>query len=175
MPSGVLCPLPRHWMPVSSVDSGLYPAYFASRSHFCGLFSYNLHFFCDFMFQLSKDEFENWKSQFAISIPNENMSSQSVTTSDESSRSQFVMLNADAGDLKSQVSSHFPDCQSGHIVHCPGCHPVVLRPLARHWMPVSSIDSGLYSASSCIFASFLRQSDPSGVNSAIKFAYVRFF
>ena len=35
----------------------------------------------DFMFQLSKDEFENWKSQFAISIPNENMSSQFVTTS----------------------------------------------------------------------------------------------
>lgn len=29
-------------------------------------------------------------------------------------------------------SSHFPDCQSGHIVHCSGCHPVVLRPLARH-------------------------------------------
>ena len=124
---------------VSSVDSGLYPAYFASRSHFCGRFSYNLHFFCDFLFQLSKDEFENWKSQFAISIPNENMSSQSVTTSDESSRSQFVMLNADAGDLKSQVSSHFPDCQSGHIVHCPGCHPVVLCPLTRHWMPASSI------------------------------------
>lgn len=43
-------------------------------------------------------------------------------------------------------SSHFPDCQSGHIVHCPGYHPVVLRPLARHWMPVSSIDSGLYPA-----------------------------
>ena len=38
-------------------------------------------------------------------------------------------------------SSHFPDCQSGHIVHSPGCHPVVLRPLARHWMPVSSASS----------------------------------
>ena len=52
----------------------------------------------DFMFQLSKEEFENLKSQIAIS----------------------------SGDeiLKSQVSSHFPDCQSGHIVHCPGCHPV---------------------------------------------------
>ena len=35
----------------------------------------------DFMFQLTKEEFENWKSQFAISIPNENMSSQFVTTS----------------------------------------------------------------------------------------------
>jgi len=89
------------------------------------------------MFQLSKDEFENWKSQFAISIPNENMSSQSVTTSDEFLRSQIVTLDDDSGNLKSQfaissgdeilksqVSSHFPDCQSGHIVHYPGCHPV---------------------------------------------------
>jgi len=64
------------------------------------------------------------------------------------------------------VSSHFPDCQSGHIVHCPmekclslalrteeaagSVAPTidkksgVLRPLARHWMPVSSVDSGLY-------------------------------
>ena len=60
----------------------------------------------DFMFQLSKDEFENWKSQIVISIPNENMSSQnartskdatnmssqSVTTSDEFLRSQIVTL-----------------------------------------------------------------------------------
>ena len=73
----------------------------------------------DFMFQLNKEEAE-------------------------SSRSQFVMLNADAGDLKSQVSSYSPDWQSGHIVHCPGCHSGVLRPLARHWMPVSSVDSGSY-------------------------------
>ena len=34
------------------------------------------------------------------------------------------------------VSSYSPDWQSGHIVHCPGCHPVVLCPLARHSMPV---------------------------------------
>ncbi len=48
----------------------------------------------DFMFQLTKEEFENWKSQFAISIPNENMSSQFVTTSKEGiSRSQIATLN----------------------------------------------------------------------------------
>ena len=34
----------------------------------------------DFMFQLSKEEFENWKSQFATSSAEENMSSQFVTT-----------------------------------------------------------------------------------------------
>ena len=50
----------------------------------------------DFMFQLSKDEFENWKSQFAISIPNENMSSQFVTTSKDATNmsSQFVTTSA---------------------------------------------------------------------------------
>ena len=35
----------------------------------------------DFMFQLSKDEFEDWKSQFAISNTEENMSPQIATTS----------------------------------------------------------------------------------------------
>ena len=34
----------------------------------------------DFMFQLSKDEFENWKSQIAISNEGENMSPQIATT-----------------------------------------------------------------------------------------------
>ena len=34
----------------------------------------------DFMFQLSKEEFENWKSQFATSIAGENMSTQNATT-----------------------------------------------------------------------------------------------
>ncbi len=50
----------------------------------------------DFMFRLSKDEFENWKSQFAISIPNENMSSQFVTTSKDATNmsSQFVTTSA---------------------------------------------------------------------------------
>ena len=47
----------------------------------------------DFMFQLNKEEFENWKSHFAISIPNENMSSQFVTTSKDATNmsSQFAM------------------------------------------------------------------------------------
>ena len=43
----------------------------------------------DFMFQLSKDEFENWKSQFAIS-------------NSDSSRSQFAMLD-DEEKWKSQI------------------------------------------------------------------------
>ena len=42
----------------------------------------------DFMFQLNKEEFENWKSQFAIS-------------NSDSSRSQFAMLNDDC------ISSQF--------------------------------------------------------------------
>ena len=37
----------------------------------------------DFMFQLTKEEFENWKSQFAISNYDEDMSSQIATSSDE--------------------------------------------------------------------------------------------
>lgn len=50
----------------------------------------------DFMFQLTKEEFENWKSQFAISIPNENMSSQNARTSKDATNmlSQFVTTSA---------------------------------------------------------------------------------
>lgn len=50
----------------------------------------------DFMFQLSKDEFENWKSQIAISILNENMSPQIATTSKDATNmsSQFVTTSA---------------------------------------------------------------------------------
>ena len=58
----------------------------------------------DFMFQLTKEEFENWKSQFAISnYDEENMSSQFVTTENEEdfSRSQFATLSEDK-ILKSQ-------------------------------------------------------------------------
>lgn len=56
----------------------------------------------DFMFQLTKEEFENWKSQFAISIPNENMSSQFVTTSKDTTNmsSQFVTTSAKRSSLK---------------------------------------------------------------------------
>ena len=56
----------------------------------------------DFMFQLSKDEFENWKSQFAISIPNENMSSQNARTSKDATNmlSQFVTTSAKRSSLK---------------------------------------------------------------------------
>jgi hypothetical protein len=48
----------------------------------------------DFMFQLSKEEFENWKSQIAISIPNENMSSQNARTSNADMLSQIAMTSA---------------------------------------------------------------------------------
>ena len=45
----------------------------------------------DFMFQLSKEEFENWKSQFATSIWEEdNMSSQNAITSNENLKSQIA-------------------------------------------------------------------------------------
>ena len=45
----------------------------------------------DFMFQLSKDEFENWKSQFAISNGEENLKSQFATSSEEEIlKSQFA-------------------------------------------------------------------------------------
>ena len=48
----------------------------------------------DFMFQLSKDEFENWKSQIAISIPTKNMSSQNARTSNPDMLSQIAMTSA---------------------------------------------------------------------------------
>ena len=44
----------------------------------------------DFMFQLTKEEFENWKSQFAISNNDEDMSSQFATTSAENMKSQIA-------------------------------------------------------------------------------------
>lgn len=48
----------------------------------------------DFMFQLTKEEFENWKSQFAISNYDEDMSSQIAMTSDENLKSQIVISNS---------------------------------------------------------------------------------
>ena len=50
----------------------------------------------DFMFQLTKEEFENWKSQIVTSIPNENMSSQNARTSKDATNmsSQFVTTSA---------------------------------------------------------------------------------
>ena len=56
----------------------------------------------DFMFQLTKEEWENWKSQIVTSNSNENnMSSQFVTTNDEDfSRSQIVTLDE---NWKSQI------------------------------------------------------------------------
>ena len=48
----------------------------------------------DFMFQLTKEEFENWKSQIVTSIPNENMSSQNARTSNADMFSQIATTSA---------------------------------------------------------------------------------
>ena len=54
----------------------------------------------DFMFQLTKEEFENWKSQFAISNYDEDMSSQIATSSDEFLRSQNATIDMRGRHLK---------------------------------------------------------------------------
>ena len=54
------------------------------------------------MFQLTKEEFENWKSQFAISNYDEDMSSQIATSSDEFLRSQIVTSSGEE-KWKSQI------------------------------------------------------------------------
>lgn len=60
----------------------------------------------DFMFQLTKEEFENWKSQFATSIlDDEDMSSQIAITSDEFLRSQIATSNIHPSDLRSQIAT----------------------------------------------------------------------
>ena len=56
----------------------------------------------DFMFQLTKEEFENWKSQFVISNYDEDMSSQFATSSDEFLRSQIVTSSGEE-KWKSQI------------------------------------------------------------------------
>ena len=58
----------------------------------------------DFMFQLSKEEFENWKSQFATSNSDESLRSQ-FATSNDISRSQFATLNDGSDNLKSQFAT----------------------------------------------------------------------
>ena len=58
----------------------------------------------DFMFQLLKEEFENWKSQFATSNIDESLRSQ-FATSNDISRSQFAMLNDGSDNLKSQFAT----------------------------------------------------------------------
>ena len=56
----------------------------------------------DFMFQLTKEEFENWKSQFAISNYDEDMSSQLATTSAENMKSQIAISSGEE-KWKSQI------------------------------------------------------------------------
>ena len=58
----------------------------------------------DFMFQLTKEEFENWKSQVVIS--------------NDFSRSQFATLNADFDDLRSQnaISSDRTILKSQNVI-----------------------------------------------------------
>lgn len=59
----------------------------------------------DFMFQLSKDEFENWKSQFAIS------------NTDEFLRSQIVTIENEGEVLSSQNASI--DMRGRHVKYMP--------------------------------------------------------
>ena len=65
----------------------------------------------DFMFQLSKEEFENWKSQFAISNKDEFSRSQIVTLNDDSKdlRSQFATSNVNSINLTSQIVISNPE------------------------------------------------------------------
>jgi len=57
----------------------------------------------DFMFQLSNEEFKNWKSQIAISNDKKNLMFQNGTSSENSLRSQIETLNDDKNEnLKSQ-------------------------------------------------------------------------
>ena len=57
----------------------------------------------DFMFQLTKEEFENWKSQFAIFNYDEDMSSQIATSSDDFLRSQNATSSGEE-KWKSQIA-----------------------------------------------------------------------
>lgn len=58
----------------------------------------------DFMFQLSKEEFEDWKSQFVTSNYEDFLRSQFATSNDFST-SQVAILNADSDNLKSQIAT----------------------------------------------------------------------
>lgn len=71
----------------------------------------------DFMFQLTKEEFENWKSQFAISNYDEDMSSQIATSSDEFLRSQIVTLETEDDFLRSQNATI--DMRGRHLKYLP--------------------------------------------------------
>ena len=55
----------------------------------------------DFMFQLTKDEFEDWKSQFVTSILDDDMSTQIAITSNQNLKSQNA-ISSDSTILKSQ-------------------------------------------------------------------------
>lgn len=71
----------------------------------------------DFMFQLTKEEFENWKSQFVISNYDEDMSSQIATSSDEFLRSQIVTIENEDDFLRSQNATI--DMRGRHLKYLP--------------------------------------------------------
>ena len=71
----------------------------------------------DFMFQLTKEEFENWKSQFAISNYDEDMSSQIATSSDEFLRSQNATIETEDDFLRSQNATI--DMRGRHLKYLP--------------------------------------------------------
>ena len=59
----------------------------------------------DFMFQLNKEEFENWKSQIAISNEGENMSPQIATTYTQNMSTQNARTSSSSEDLRSQIAT----------------------------------------------------------------------
>lgn len=84
----------------------------------------------DFMFQLTKEEFENWKSQFATSIWDEddmspqvattsaeNMKSQIATSSEDFLRSQFATIETEDDFLRSQNATI--DMRGRHLKYLP--------------------------------------------------------
>ena len=86
----------------------------------------------DFMFQLSKEEFENWKSQFAISNYDEDMSSQFATTSAENMKSQITTSSGEEKWKSQIVISNSIKMGARKLPKCPYCSwRMVLATLMR--------------------------------------------
>ena len=71
----------------------------------------------DFMFQLSKEEAELSRSQFAtLNAEDEILKSQFATSSEDFPRSQFATLNDEEENLKSQIATSSEDSSKSQIV-----------------------------------------------------------
>ncbi|MBQ7996923.1 MAG: ORF6N domain-containing protein [Paludibacteraceae bacterium] len=70
----------------------------------------------DFMFQLTKEEAELSRSQFAtLNAEDEILKSQNATSSDDFPRSQFATLNDEEENLKSQIATSSEDSSRSQI------------------------------------------------------------